>query len=230
MTLLDLLFPPFCLGCGKWGKYICYDCLVKIKPLELQKCAVCNKPAINGMTHPNCLKTNTIDGSVAAFSYNGVIRKVITKLKYQFVFDLSQTLARLTVASLKKNYSFLPIFQEKDWILIPAPLFKKRYNWRGFNQAETVGSEVAKLLKLPICNDILIRNRSTIPQAELGRERRLKNLRDVFSLNPNSKFIIRNSKFILFDDVSTTGATLCECAKVLKKAGVIKVWGITIAR
>ena len=229
MTLLDLLFPISCLGCGKFGQYFCPECLRKVAFATVQKCSVCNKPTINGLTHSICKSKYSLDGAIAVFLFRGIIRKAIIKIKYKFIFDLGAILAKLTVGGLRFNYSFLPFLGEKDWVITPVPLYPKRERWRGFNQSQLIGRQIAKRLGLPFVDNLLVRTKDTTPQMQLSRCQRLKNLRGAFRLNPVYSLSIINYKFILFDDVSTTGATLRECGKVLKKAGAGKVWGLTIA-
>lgn len=229
MVIWNVLFPKFCLGCGKFGQYFCPECLKKVAFATVQKCSVCNKPTINGLTHSLCQGKNCLDGAIAVFLFRGIIRKAIIKIKYKFIFDLGAVLAKLTVGGLRFNYSFLPFLGERDWAITSVPLHPKRERWRGFNQSQLIGRQIAKRLGLPFVDNLLVRTKDTTPQMQLSRAQRLKNLKGTFSLNPNFPFSIVDYQFVLFDDVSTTGATLRECGKVLKKAGAGAVWGLTIA-
>jgi ComF family protein len=112
-------------------------------------------------------------------------------------------------------------------ILVPIPIHWHRENVRGFNQSEEIGKIVAGEMNWEFNPDLLIKTRQTISQVELTVEKRKQNLQGVFTVD--SKFQIPDS-IIIFDDVFTTGSTLREAAKVLKRAGVQKVWGLTIAR
>lgn len=143
------------------------------------------------------------------------------KLKYNFVSDLTDELVDLAVNFLQEDF-----FQAR--VLVPIPLHWYRKNWRGFNQAEILGKEIALKLKIDFCPDLLLRTRSTKPQVKLKGKERKKNVRGAFKLNP--KYRILDTEYLLFDDVWTTGATMKECARVLKKAGVKKVFGLTLAR
>ncbi|MFH0863755.1 MAG: ComF family protein [Candidatus Gottesmanbacteria bacterium] len=115
-------------------------------------------------------------------------------------------------------------------ILVPVPLHWRRENWRGFNQSEVLGKILAQKLDVKFIPDLLIRKKFTQPQVELKGDERQKNIQNAFTLNHNSSFIIHNSNIIVFDDVWTTGSTLRSCGRVLKEAGVKKVWGMTLAR
>lgn len=140
--------------------------------------------------------------------------------------DLADELIDLSVCLLKPD-----LFDtSKKLILAPVPLHWYRKNWRGFNQTELLGEKIARKLKMKFSPDLLIRTRQTRPQTKLKEKERKVNVCGAFSVNKNSKFKIRNSKILLFDDVWTTGATMQECAEVLKRAGAKKVFGLTLAR
>ena len=132
-------------------------------------------------------------------------------------------------------------------ILVPIPLHPSRYRSRGFNQAEVIASALSKRLDIPVNTTLLIRTEKTTPQVEMkDRDKRLANMKDVFSLRSNltmkqlasTRFDARraqrgewnNLAIILVDDVFTTGATLRSAASVLKHNGAKFVWGITIAQ
>jgi len=200
MNLLDLLFPKNCLECGKEGRYICNDCLKKVSP------AGCD------------------DSNYAIFKYEGVIRKAIISLKYKFAYDIADELSSLVVKRLIVKGLWL-----KNSILIPIPLHKNRENWRGFNQTEVIGEELAKTMKWKYIPDLLIRNKNTLPQVGLKGSVRRSNLSGVFSVNHNH-FISNKSSLVLFDDVYTTGSTIKEAKKVLLEAGFKNIKSLTIAR
>ncbi|KPJ70345.1 hypothetical protein AMJ51_02210 [Microgenomates bacterium DG_75] len=225
LMLLDFLFPRRCLGCGQWGQYFCEKCINTLKQIEKQICPVCKKPAIGGKTHPRCQTKYSLDGLTSIFIYEGIIKEAIGKLKYKFITDLAEELIDLALPNIKSSTIY-----HKSAILIPVPLHPRRQRWRGFNQAELLGKMLADKFGWQVQTDILRRHKHTKPQIKLkGRERR-KNIRGAFEINPNPKFKIINLKFIIFDDVWTTGSTLRECGQVLKRAGAKGVWGLTLAR
>jgi len=226
--LLDLLFPRRCLGCGRWGRYFCQDCLKEIYPFENQICPVCEKNSLGGLTHPGCQTKYSLDGLVSIFPYEGVMRQAIVKLKYRFITDLTKELMDLAETVLKKKKE-VPKF-DRSWVLIPVPLHSRRQRWRGFNQAEVFGRMLVEKFGWQFRTDILGRQRHTQPQVRLRIKERKKNIRGVFRINPHSQFVIPDSKFIIFDDIWTTGATMRECGQLLKKIGTREVWGLTLAR
>lgn len=226
MNLIDILFPKHCLGCGKYGQYICCRCLGnvdKTKPV----CIECERPAIDAVTHPRCIKRNSLNGSVAVWKYEGVIRKALISLKYHFAFTVANDLAENTIEYLRQNFTILP----KAAILVPVPLHAARKRWRGFNQSEEMGKLIALKMGWQYRPDLVLRIKKTSPQVNLPEKDRLKNLQGIFAINPFHHSLITDHRpLIIFDDVWTTGTTLKEVGKVLKGAGAGEVWGLTIAR
>ncbi len=221
MALLDILFPISCLECGKAGKYLCSDCLSKVPKARLF-CLECHKSSIDGATHSKCRKKRSVDFAYSPWDYGGVVRKAILKLKYNFAYKIAEELAEKFVGEIKK----LPILP-KDSVLVPVPLYRSRKNWRGFNQAEEMGKIIAEKMGWKYESDVLVRNKKTTPQTELKGKERSTNLLGAFACD--TKYVIHNTSYILFDDVLTTGSTLKECCKVLKCKGIKTVWGLTIA-
>jgi competence protein ComFC len=228
MGILDLVFPKTCLGCGREGRYICSDCLAKVR-LSKPICPYCEKASIDGFTHIKCAKKLGLDGLTSVWEYEGVVRKAVLSLKYKYSTEVGKELISQLVNWLIGNKQAVPGAN----CLVPVPLFWYRQNVRGFNQSIEVGKTVAAQIGWKFVPDLLIKRKSTISQVELKGDDRRQNLKGVFSLNPSYQLtnqLINQSSYVIFDDVFTTGSTLREAAKVLKRAGVEKVWGLTIAR
>ena len=145
------------------------------------------------------------------------------KLKYNYAYKIAEELAISFIKRIDDQVSTLPA----KAILIPIPLYKLRQNWRGFNQAEEMGKLVSKRLGWGYGHDLLIRTKKTVPQTELKGVKRTKNVLGAFSVSSKSK--IYSSRYVIFDDVLTTGSTLREACKVLKRRGAKDVYGLTIA-
>jgi ComF family protein len=166
-----------------------------------------------------------LNGLVCLWEYQGAIRKAILSLKYKFAFDIARELGLEISVILKNEFNPLP----KKGYVAPIPVFKDRANWRGFNQSEEIGKFVAQGLKLQFISDLVIKKVRTQSQTELDRKERTKNLKNVFAFNP--VYNIQHSiPIILFDDILTTGTTLKEATKALKRAGARQVWGLVLAR
>ena len=137
-------------------------------------------------------------------------------MKYRFAYDV-----------ISEFVEHLASFKFQNAILVPIPLHKQRQNWRGFNQSSLLAKEISKKFNLTCVESALIRIENTTPQAHLGKEERLQNIRGKFAVK--EPFSLINKQIVLIDDVWTTGSTMKECAKVLKKAGAKEVWGWTLA-
>jgi ComF family protein len=152
---------------------------------------------------------------------------MIHLFKYNFIEDLKIPLGKIMVAAFINHRIPLPD------ILIPVPLHKRKIRSRGFNQSELLADflseNLAPGMALPVIKDALKRKKSTLSQMKIKnyRERR-ENIRGAFTiLKPEE---IRRKNILLVDDVATTGATLLECARILKAAGARKISAIVIAR
>jgi len=233
MSFVDLLFSRQCLGCGREGSYFCPHCFKKIQMMEKLICPACEKPAINGITHPRCQTRYALNGLTSIFPYKGVIKTAISKLKYKFVTDLAEDLFTLMIRIIRVEENRFKLLnhlrQDSKVILLPIPLHWRRENWRGFNQSELLGKKLADHLGWQLRNDILIRQKHAQPQVKLKGDERQQNIHGAFKISPNIQ-IFQYPNIVIFDDVWTTGSTLNEAGKVLKIAGTKKVWGLTLAR
>lgn len=218
MGILDLLFPKTCVGCNQIGHYICFDCEKKIEYFETQICSSCYRNTLDGRTHKFCSKNNPLEGVFSLVNYQTPTRELIHQLKYRFTTDLLTEISeKIDFLKIKKDFS--------NFTVIPVPLHYQRQNYRGFNQAELLGRVVAAKLNLKLEPNILERVEKTISQVGLSKAEREKNLRQTLQV----KYPIKKQKYLVFDDVWTSGATLKAAANVLKKAGAIEVWGLTLA-
>lgn len=227
--MVDFVFPRRCVGCRREGNYFCAACLEKGERRRFLVCPYCGRRSALGVTHAGCERQFGLDGLVSVLAYRGEVRRAVKKLKYRLVADLAGELAVLMVGLMGKG-DFFPKF-DTSWVLMPVPLHPKRERWRGFNQARVLGRRVAEKEGWVFENGILKREKETKPQAELkSRKERWLNVYGAFGVDPEAEFRILGSKLIVFDDVWTTGLTIKECARVLKRKGAAKVWGLTLAR
>jgi ComF family protein len=205
--VFDTLFPIECLGCRREGKWFCDECLAKIK------------------VDAHSLSGESLDKILTFYSYdNELLKQAIHLLKYKFVEDLADPLGKLFSAEIKKVISQIG----KEVILMSVPLHKKRFLERGFNQAELLSKTIAEGFGWLVENKALERVHYTAPQTDLEEKDRYKNIRGAFAVKDASKII--NKKIVLIDDVLTTGATMEECARVLKTNGAREVWGVALAK
>ncbi len=193
----------------------------KIQLNQKQFCPICWRENFGGKVCDRCESPLAGIRVAASYEKNPELARAVKTLKYKFSENLAANLAAILTQSVsQKNYT-------SERIISFVPLHKKRLKWRGFNQAELLAEKVSANLGLPLEN-LLVRTKNTSPQAKLNRAERLQNLKNAFEVSP--EFSAKNKTVILVDDVSSTGSTLIECAKVLKKAGVGEVWGLVLAR
>ncbi len=190
-----------------------------------QKCSEPFEGAITGtFTCANCAhRTIYFDTAVAAYRSRGIVRQIIHTFKYGRQIYLRHLVARWLYAALDDER----LSNRRFDIIIPVPLHPTRQRERGFNQA----SLLAELLSAEISiqsKPALERIRYTTTQTALDRAERMENLHKAFRLRKNAD--VRRLRVLLIDDVLTTGSTLSECARVLKRAGAISVHAATAAR
>ena len=229
--LLDLLFPIRCLVCGREDKeFLCLFCKSQLKTVDSQVCIMCKKPSVNGITHPGCLTPWGPDGLITLFDYHDKnVANAIIQGKYSFLPAVFKSFGSMLANAITQKYPHVAAMQPS---LIPLPLHKGRKRWRGFNQAEILCKNIAEKLQLNIL-EALVRTKATKTQKDLKREERLKNMDSAFTLSKacqNNQSLLLDKNFILLDDVTTTGATLLEAVKVLKRNGASQVWCVTVAR
>lgn len=256
--ILDILFPIRCLKCGREfenlepkERWICKECLEKIEMREEQVCPVCERSSEGGKTHYKCKKETSLDGLWVATEYK-IVSSAIHKFKFNFIKDISFSLSEIMAKSvlevqelsdfhnlLLSNFSqesgeeeiYIEKMKNKktETVIVPVPLHKKRYNWRGFNQAFLLSKYIASKFNLLIDENLIIRGKNTRPQTKMkSMEERKKNIKGAFFC-PRSN-LAKNKNVIIIDDVCTTLATLNECAIELKKAGAKEIWGLVVAR
>lgn len=166
--------------------------------------------------------------AVAFGSYDGGLRELIHLLKYSGVRPAANVLGRILGEALVK---FEGESGPGEVLVIPVPLHKGKRRQRGFNQAELIARSALKALgdeRLVLANEILLRTRETQSQIGLTSHQRRENMRGAFAVA--NAGAVHGHRVILVDDVYTTGSTVTECAKVLRRAGAAKVWVATVAR
>lgn len=228
MSLLDFLFPKRCVGCKKIGSYLCANCFIKISFDVEELCLICNRHANEGLIHPGCRTNYTIDGAFASIAYNSMAKRLVHSFKYRpYLYSVREVLIDLMYEGLIQKEGLHKVIQH-DSVLVPIPLHTTKLRERGYNQAKLLAKGMGKRFSLPVA-DILIRQKKTDRQFALTRVQRLANIKDAFALKKDQEIDLRNKTVFLIDDVVTSGATLNEAAKVLKRVGAEKVYGLTLA-
>lgn len=229
--IFDLIFPIECVECGKEGEFLCAECFLKLNFNNIQYCLNCKKIGEKGEFCSLCRKKYYLDGVLIAGNYDHkILSKLIKTYKYKFAKKIATPLS-LYLEKFIKIRNFEPMIKSYNCV-VPIPLSKNRLNWRGFNQSEEIARIISDKYNLKLINGSLIRTKNKKPQAKLKEKERIENVEECFAWRDDKKnpLLIKGKKIILIDDIVTTGATLNECAKILKENGAKKVWGIVIAK
>jgi len=199
-------------------------CWQSIKPFTPPLCSVCGDPLPSwrtlGIEFNTCSRCrdrhHLVSHGRAIGEYDGALRAIIHALKYDGYRSLARPLARLM------REAGANVLAGAD-IVVPVPLHRSRHRARGFNQS----AEIARHLPMPVI-DAVMRTRATASQTDLPAEARQANVKNAFALR--RRIDVRERVAVLIDDVSTTGATLDACARVLLDAGAREVRALTAAR
>lgn len=228
---LDLILPPRCIGTGD-----IVDAPGMISPafwsqlqfIEKPFCSCCGLPfnfdMAEGALCAGCMDEEPdFDQARAAVIYNDASRKAVLDFKYGDKMHAVKTFLPWMMRAGAETLA------ECD-LMLPIPLHAKRLWQRRFNQSAVLAEALAELAEKPFLPDGLLRARYTSPQKGLSRKERNDNVKNAFAVNKSAAAQIAGKNILLIDDVFTSGATLNECARVLKKSGADKVFVLTIAR
>lgn len=223
--LLDVLYPPVCGICGKpadsGDRLICCACWESIKGIEAPYCSGCRALLYDKLRCRECRSSPPIIFSLGYFDDR--LQSIIHDLKFRGLKPLAAGLGR----GLAEKIAPFAGRVRADLIL-PVPLHESRRLGRGFNQAEEIAREISRRLEIPLRSDLLYNVRKTKQQAKLPAAEREANVRGAFAVD-DDEGIIKGKRIILVDDVTTTGATLRENARMLKLAGARKIFGAVAA-
>jgi ComF family protein len=186
---------------------------------------MCGKASIDGLTHPRCQGRFTIDGCFAIVQYKGLVKKLMYTYKYKpYLSDLYTFLTDLFYEGMIQH-ELLYKKLEKG-ILTPIPLHPSRLRARGYDQVGLLTEAIAKRTRLPVSH-LLKRVKKTDSQFGLKREERIRNIKDAFAVLPDKNHT--DKTILIVDDIVTSGTTLAEAARVLKREGYRKVYGLAFA-
>jgi ComF family protein len=234
---LDLLYPPLCAVCREnlsEGRALCDACDADLPQLVEPFCKTCGEPfpgEIEGpFACPNCSKLKfAFEFARPAMVRDDRVLEIIHRLKYGRELHLAKDLGRLAAGAFA-DPRLAPALAG-NWPLVPVPLHRKRLQHRHFNQAEEISRVLSAYTGLPVIG-ALRRIRATEHQTALTRSQRLENLRGAFVITAAGRRRSGQSPAgaVLVDDVLTTGSTVDECAKILRRAGFQKVCAVTVMR
>lgn len=228
-----LVFPSFCKICREpleeaGERVVCSSCLARLEPRVGPACPRCGRFLDGaGGDHlcARCLESEppfSLHRSCGA--YAGTLKDVVLLFKYRKYAPLGRPLAAWADACLGAEPR---LWQGAD-LLVPVPLHPARRRERGFNQARLVARRLGKLRGIAVLGGCLVKTRQAPPQAGLRAAERERNVVGAYAVRRPSK--VRGRTLVLVDDVTTTGATIRECARVLKEAGARDVRAVTLAQ
>ncbi len=220
-TLLNLLYPPRCVGCRRLGDWLCPACRGQIVPIKPPWCPCCGRPMTRVQLCNVCRDTpSAMDGIRAVAYYEGVLRSAIHRFKYRNGQALAAPLGDLLV-------NYLAEYPLQVDVIVPVPLHARRLADRGYNQSALLAAHLSCALGWPSVEGSLVRTRYTQPQMEQPTsEARRQNVQDAFVCQDDR---LANARVLLIDDVYTTGATLQACAQALRQRQVQSVWALALA-
>lgn len=242
--LFATLFPSDCRLCGAplvniSRLPVCEECLSAMRPIAGGVCSICGERLVSPYAfsgdhgEPRCGLCRRLEPPFARASaygsYDGGLRELIHLLKYEQVRPAANVLGRMlaeVIATLE------PCFGHNAVLVVPVPLHGGKLRQRGFNQSELIARAALKLRpsgnRTALSASVLERGRETKSQIGLTRHQRRENIRGAFVVAKPDELAGRD--ILLVDDVFTTGTTVSECARILRRAGAAKVWVATVAR
>jgi len=223
-SFLNLLFPSNCPVCGNDSDShrhnpVCVACWSGIERYSGPACLRCGLPLVSEYATycESCMKAPPPFSKIIFYGiYAGALRKAIHLLKFKGLKRLARPIAVLL--------SELPL-PDADGI-VPVPLHSKKMREREFNQTALIGKHLSRQSGIPLLLDALKKDKATLPQTDVTGKERLKNVKNTFTAGKS----VTGLRLILVDDVVTTGATVYECSRVLKKAGAAGITVVALAR
>jgi len=233
-NIINLFYPASCQVCGKksklWDQNLCEACLRRMKKRLPPFCIRCGRQISGEPELEACCidcKRDELyfDRALSVFYYDGILKELIHSLKYRKMTSLAKEFVEFTV-DFMKGYG---VGKQTDLVL-SIPMHPARLFRREINPSHILAQNIAKKLRLEYSGNILKKTKNTPPQSKLPRGERIKNLKHSFSLQKNRATEVKGKNILLVDDLFTTGSTVNECARVLKKALSSYVEVITLAR
>ncbi len=205
--IIEILFPPLCIGCKKEGGYICDKCSLFISEARLA-CPECHKFNYNGRTHDSCKKSPSLEGLVSFWDHEFLIKLLVSKAKDDGCFDIFRKLVQESfqiMSSDKRYYHFLDFLMSSDLIAY-VPINRKEKRKKGFDPNEIIAKEIGRISGIKV-GEILFKKDDNIISEKI-------NFYNV----------------VLVDDHWFAESSMINCVKVLKQSGAHRVYGYTISK
>jgi ComF family protein len=231
-ALSDLFFPPACAFCEaaivESDAFLCEACADSMDRVSEPICVQCGLPvpglAIQGSdTCGRCLADPpSYERARYAVYYQGRVRDALLRFKFAGALHVAAALSQILTEAYRRY------FQSGDFdLIVPVPIHRSRLIHRGFNQVVVLAQELSRDTRIPLDRTSFKKTKDTPPQVGLTRPARVKNLRGSFGIPRQDR--IRGRKVLLVDDVATTGSTIAEAAKAIKRGGAARVDVLVLA-
>ncbi len=225
-SIIDFIFPSYCVNCKKQVRYIdaflCRSCFDKIVLLT-GKCEKCSSTLTGKICNLCSDRKLYIERNIIIAEYSGVMKEILHGYKFERKKKLYKMLSQLAINAISGISDGIPGMID---IVIPVPVNRKKRWKRGFNQSALIAEEISKKVNKKFAN-VLSEKYNFKTQKNLGYRDRFLNILDRYRVK--NKKIVEEKNILLVDDVLTTGATVNECARILKSSGAGKVYSLTIA-
>lgn len=219
-SMLDLLFPPECGGCGRAGSRWCVDCQNRVNILNGILCDICGLPQDKAGVCSTCLADKPHFRALRAWAvFADPVQTALHKLKYRRDISMGDLLASQMVNFVK----------DLNWqvdLIVPIPLGRQRLKERGYNQVGMIAQPLALALNMRYAPKELMRRKETRSQVGLTKADRRTNVQNAFKAGAG----VYGKTILVMDDVSTTGSTLSSSAEALYFGGAKDVYALTVAR
>ena len=229
--LIDIIFPKLCPVCNSplqipSNAPLCKGCFSNIEKNLGPKCTICDEPfsakSANSHICGRCLKEPPyFNRAYSLFLYNGAIEALIKGFKYRKDFSCLNALITLC-----KKEKVLEHFKDVH-VILPVPLHRNKLKKRGFNHSYLIAKRLFPTKK--VASNLVIKIVDNKPQMSLPAKKRAENIKGVFLIEDKT-YLKKYKNYLIVDDIMTTGATVNEVAKVLKRGGASKIFVLTIAR
>lgn len=216
---LDAVFPPRCVSCRAFGRFVCGECSARMVRAEHPRCGVCWQPSAETRCVQCRLEKPAFTAVRSVYAYGGPARDLIHALKYSGLSAAASLMGEEMAGLLL------------DWrpdvsAIVPVPMPGFRQRRRGYNQSQLLAREIGRLSGIAVAGRALVRRAGSSQVEQPDEASRRANVRHAFAAGRGP---VADS-VLLVDDAMTTGATLDACARVLKVAGADHVYGLTFAR
>ncbi len=225
--ILDWFYPRRCPVCDEpvnpYGKLFCDRCRATLRYVEEPRCFKCGKRLQreeDEYCHDCSSRPHFYTRGFGLYEYESV-RKSLYRFKYDGRQEYAESYGEDLVNHLRQE-----ILAMRADALVPVPLHRARLRERGYNQAEVLARAIGKRLSIRVDSDLIIRQKSTIPQKKLDNSERQNNVKNAFIINKND---VKYNNIIVVDDIYTTGSTIDAVARILLRAGAAQVYFLTLA-